>query len=170
MAYTLVVVLLVASTLVPGGTRPLAAQSRAPRAAVPRLLMAIARSDLSFGTVLAGIPSAVEVHDPRRAGLFEIQGPADGSVRVDFILPTALATTGGALLPVQFVYRDGFADFSMGRPPRGVYFDPHTPLVSTLGPNGRLFVHLGGTALPGLPQTSGIYRATIYLTVSDLGS
>jgi len=132
--------------------------------------MAIARNDLSFGTVLAGIPSVVDVHDHRRAGLFEINGPEDASVRVEFVLPASLVSAGGDELPLQFDARDGFADFSMGQPPRGTYFDPFTALVSTLGPNGKLYLRLGGTARPSRLQVGGVYRATIYLTVYDLGS
>jgi len=170
MTRELAIGLLVASALVPGGVRPLAAQARVPRVVVPTPLMAIARNDLSFGTVLAGIPAAVDVHDHRHAGLFEIEGPADASVRVEMVLPANLTSTSGDRLELRFSSTDAFADFSMGRPPRGTYFDPFTPLVSSLGPNGRLYVHLGGTALPTRLQTGGIYSATIYLTVYDLGS
>ncbi len=170
MARSLAVLLLVVSVPVPGVVRPLEAQARAPRVHVPTPLMAIARNDLSFGTVLAGIPSVVDVHDHRRAGLFEINGPADASVRVEFVLPAALVSGAGDNLAVVFGARDGFADFSMGRPPRGIYFDPFGPLVSSLGPNGKMYVHLGGSARPGHAQPGGIYRATIHLTVYDLGS
>jgi hypothetical protein len=89
---------------------------------------------------------------------------------VEFVLPTALIGAGGALLPVSFGPTDGFADFSRGRPPRGVAFNPHAPLISSLGPNGRIWVRLGGTVLPGRPQAGGAYSATIFVTVYDIST
>jgi len=145
-------------------------QGCAGRCPVVPPLLVLALNELSFGTVFPGIPSSVSVHDPRKAGLFQIQGPAGACVRVELILPSALAAAHGALLPVRFGPGDGFADFSRGRPPRGLLFDPHTPVIGGLGPNGRLYVRIGGTVLPGLPQAGGVYRATIFLTVYDLGS
>jgi hypothetical protein len=169
MTRSLAVLLLVASAPVPAVV-PALAQARSPRVVVPEPLLAIARNNLSFGTVLAGIPTVVEVHDARRAGLFEIRGPADASVRVEFVLPAVLTSFAGDQLPLQFGARDGYADHSMTRMPGGTYFDPDTPLIASLGPGGRLFVHLGGRALPAQVQVGGEYRAVIYLTVYDLGS
>jgi len=139
-----------------------------PRA-VPRPFMAIAHKDLTFGQVLPGIPEAVRPDDVKHAGLFEIQGSADGTVRVEFLLPDALVASFGALLPIEFGHGDGFADFSHGRPPRGLRFDPRTPLIATLGPNGRLLIRLGGTVTPSRDQAGGPYHAAVSITVYDLG-
>ncbi len=155
--------------MVAGAVVPLPAQGRPGRVTVPTPLVAIALSDLDFGTVLPGVPSAIDRHD-RRAALFEVRGSPDASVRIDLALPSALLSTGSATLPISFSATDGFADFSRGRPPRGTVFDPHAPLIMTLGPNGRVYVRLGGTALPARPQAGGAYHATIVLTVYDLGS
>lgn len=150
---------------------PLAAQRPRPAVAIPEIpLAAFAHNDLDFGMILPGIPSSVYVHDPRHAALFEIQGPPDAAVRIELVLPAALTTPAGATLPLSFGPQDGFADFSRGRPPRGTSFNPHAPLISTLGPNGRLWLRLGGTAVPGRPQAGGAYRATILLTLYNLGS
>jgi len=138
-----------------------------PRA-VPRPFMAIAHRDLAFGNVLPGIPERVPPHD-RHAGLFEIQGTAGGTVRVEFLLPDALRASFGAELPIGFAHGDGYADFSHGKPPRGVLFDPRTPLVMDLGPNGKLLVRLGGTVSPTRDQAGGPYHAAVSITVYDLG-
>jgi hypothetical protein len=164
----LVVAAVLAMTALPGLQNPLEAQVN--RARVPRSLLVVAHNDLTFGTVFPGVSAAVGVHDPRRAALFEIEGPADAAVRVELLLPSVLTTTGGAELPIGFGPGDGFADFSRGWPPRGSVFNPHGPLISTLGPNGRLYVRLGGRVQPALPQVGGAYRGTIYLTVYDIGS
>lgn len=162
--------MLVACAVVPLRVSPQWAQTRPARVVVPTPLHALALNDLSFGTVLPGVPSSVPVFDPRNAGLFEIRGPADASVRVEFVLPAALAAHDGALLPITFGSDEGFVDFSRGRSRHGRLFDPNSPLISTLGPNGRLFLKMGGTVMPGRPQAGGAYRATIFMTVYDLGS
>jgi len=166
MGRNLVVAVLAASVTMPWGASPLGAQARTK--VVPPLL-ANSLNELNFGTVFPGIPASVPVHDPRNAGLFEVQGPPGTSVRVEFLLPGALAASGGALLPLAFGPGDGYADFSRGRPPRGLVFDPHAPVNGVLGPNGNLFLRLGGTALPARTQPGGDYRATIFLTVYDVG-
>ena len=168
MRNALAIGLLAASAMTPTWTSPARAQSEVHRVRLP--LTALALSDLSFGTVLPGIPSSVSVFDAHHAGLFEIQGPHDASVRVDFLLPTALTSEEGATLPIVFGPGDGFADFSHGHPRRSRAFDPHRPVIGSLGRNGHLFVWLGGTVQPGRPQASGRYRATIALTVYNLGS
>ena len=165
MGTKLATVALVAATMAQTG--PAAAQDRA--AAIPdRPLVAIARRNLTFGTVFPGIPTSVPSTHPRDAGEFEIQGNAGGAVRVEFLLPTALVTPGGATLPIAFSVTDGSYDFSRG-PPRRSPFNPHGPLVATLGPNGKLHVFLGGTVSPVPGQTSGTYVATISVTVFNLG-
>ena len=170
MTRSLAVLLLLASAPVPAAVPPLGAQARTPRVVPePEPLMAIARNNLSFGTVLAGIPSIVEVHDAR-AGLFEIRGPADASVRVEFLLPAPLTSFAGDRLPIAFGPRDGYAAYILTRLPGGTYFDPDTPLIASLSSGGRLFVYLGGQALPARVQVGGEYRAVIYLTVYNLGS
>ncbi|MDH4044042.1 MAG: hypothetical protein OEY20_03010 [Gemmatimonadota bacterium] len=136
----------------------------------PGPFMAIARRDLRFGDVLPGIPETVRPGDLQSAGQFEIHGVPEGMVRIEFLLPDALVSAYGAVLPLEFGPSDGYADFSRGRPPRGLIFDPRTPLVAILGPNGRLTVRLGGTVLPARDQAGGKYVATIALTVFDLGS
>jgi hypothetical protein len=170
MGSKLAIAMLAASVLVPARALPLAAQARPPRVLVVPPLLAIALNDLTFGSVLPGIPSAVSPLDVHRAGQFEVTGPAGASVRVEFVLPSALTADGGARLPISFGAGDGLADFSREHLPHGIVFDPHAPVIGTLSADGRLFLRLGATALPGRPQAGGTYRATISLTVYDLGS
>jgi hypothetical protein len=133
-------------------------------------LLALSVSNLTFGTVLPGIPSRVTVRDERHAGAFEVQGPDGATVRLEFILPAALDGERGAQLPISFGHGDGWVDFSHGYPRRGHYFDPHGPVIATLGPNGRLLVRLGGTVSPARLQAGGSYVATIAITVYSLGN
>ena len=167
MGSKLAIAMLTASMLAPAWASPLQAQRRAVPVMVVPPLTALALSDLSFSTVLPGIPSTVSVLDPLHAGLFEIQGPASASVRVELVLPTAMVSDGGgALLPISFGHGDGSAVFGG----HSLQFDPHAPVIAALGSDGRMFIRLGGTVLPGRPQAGGTYRATISLTVFNLGS
>ena len=129
-------------------------------------LTALAISDLRFGTVLPGVPTTISVNDPHHAGQFEITGPANASVRVDLVLPAAMVSEGGALMPISFGHGDGLATFGC----HSLQFNPHAPVIASLGADGHLFIRLGGTAQPTLTQAGGSYSATISLTVYNLGS
>jgi hypothetical protein len=166
MGSKLALAVLTASMLAPAWALPLKAQRRPASLIVVPPLTALALNDLTFGSVLPGIPSVVSVHDAYHAGLFEIQGPAGASVRVELVLPVALISDEGVALAVSFGHADGSAEFGGHSLP----FDPHAPVIAALGSDGRLFIRLGGTALPGRPQAGGSYRATISLTVFNLGS
>jgi hypothetical protein len=116
-----------------------------------------------------GIPSTVLTTDVRGAGLFEINGSQHEAVRVEFLLPESLNSDDGHELPISFGPGDGAAATDMGRF-HGVGFDPRQPLIATLGANGKLYIRLGGTVRPGHRQAAGTYRATVYLSVFDIGS
>jgi len=152
-----------------GDICPATAQNNASVHYVPRPLVVIARRDLRFGTVVRGVQSTVLTSDVRYAGLFEINGAKHEAVRVEFILPTSLTSGDGHELPVSFGSSDGAAATDMGRF-HGVPFDPRQPLIATLGANGKLYIRLGGTAFAAYGQAPGTYRATIFLSVFDLGS
>ena len=150
-----------------GEATALAAQvARRPHVVVVPPLTAVAVSNLTFGTVLPGIPVRVGATDPAHAGQFEIQGPPTASVRVELTLPAALVSGGGATLPLSFGASDALAVVGG----HTVMFDPHTPLVAALGADGRLELYLGGEALPAVPQAGGSYHGTIALAVYALGS
>jgi len=158
-----------AAVLVSGtlAAAPLGAQGRRT-IVVPQPLVVVAHRDLTFGNVLPGIPTAIDARDVVHAALFEIQGPEDAAVRVEFVLPTALTASGSGVLPIAFSANDGNAAHTLT--PSASGFSPHLPLISTLGTGGRIYVRLGGTVQPGLPQVGGAYTATIYLTVYDIST
>jgi hypothetical protein len=166
---SLTVLLAVSVIVVP---RSAGAQNRPP---VPDALVVLAHRDLRFGQVLPGIPKHVAVFPPpgrgglslRRAGVFEIRGADHTSVRLDFMLPPEMVSDDFThTLPLSF----GAGDAVVAKGARPIPFDPNGPVVGTLGVLGQLWVVLGGTALPAQQQPGGTYRATIILTVSQLGS
>jgi len=154
--------------LTTGAATARAAAQVVPDAVKTRPFTVIAHRDLTFGEVLPGIAETILSSDPGHHGLFEIQGTPGSPVRVEFVLPFALRSPAGAELPMGFDQGDGQADFNKARF-KGTYFDPRAPLVSELGPNGKLWVRLGGTVYPTRDQAGGAYAATISITVFDLG-
>lgn len=140
----------------------------APAARVPRTLTAMALRDLRFGTLLPGIPMSVLYDDVQRAGLFEVRGEKSVTVRIELTLPPSMTTSSGYELPLIFGPGDGAFAYDRGRP-HGMPFDPGAPLVAILGASGKLYIRLGGTALPDRLQATGEYSGTISLTVYDVG-
>jgi hypothetical protein len=105
----------------------------------------------------------------RAAGRFEIRGASDTEVQIDLTLPLAMTDGGTAELPLSFGSNDG----AYGLHPQGAgaqAFDPQLPLTATFDKRGKLYVFLGGTALPTGAQPAGSYAAAISLTVSYTGN
>ncbi len=126
------------------------------------------RQDLTFGTVLRGVPTAVGPF-ARSAGRWEIRGGSLTEVRIDLVLPVALLSASGAELPLSFGSADGASStHPQGRDARA--FDPQLPLITRFDQRGKLYIFLGGTVLPGAAQPAGEYAATISLTVSYTGN
>ncbi len=132
-----------------------------------RPISVFGRQTLNFGTVLPGVPTTISRSDALNAGEFEIRGQKNAQVQVDLTLPAAM-TSGAQSLPLQFGPGDGgYSQF--GTIAAADVFDPRVQLVTTLSSNGRLYVYLGGTALPGPQQGAGTYTGTIVLTVAYTG-
>lgn len=127
------------------------------------------RQDLTFGLLLPGVPVQVSPLDGANAGQFEIRGRRNTEIRVDLTLPAAMVSGRGATVPLQFAANDGGVS---PRPSQVAIrsFDPRVPLLVRLPGNGRMYLFLGGTALPGPQQEAGNYRASITLTVAYTGN
>lgn len=149
--------LLMSATL---GATALAAQAPAT---------ALERQDLTFGVVLPGMATSISPLDPVNAGRYEIRGAKNTEVRIDFQLPTALVASDGTPMPLVISAGDGgYATQPNVRAQQA--FDPNVPLIVSLGKSGRLYLWLGGTALPTSTQPSGDYSATITVTVAYTGA
>lgn len=141
---------------------PAAAQGRG------RPLMTFGRQDLTFGALLPGVPTTVSRFDGLNAGQFELRGQRSAEVQVSLNLPGAMLS-GGAGIPLDF----GPADGGFSPDPdvtTSQTFDPRVPLVTTMATNGKLYLWLGGTALPGAQQAAGTYAAAITVTVAYTGN
>lgn len=148
---------------------PAAAQRQRRVPEIPDPLRVVALQALEFPNVLPGIPRKIPLTDSRHIGVFEIRGPSGAAIRADFILPLVLTGDLGAVLPLQFGAGDAMATQTRNVL-TGLPFDPHGPMISSLSGLGRLYLHLGGTALPNLPQAGGLYHGTITIIIADIGS
>ena len=139
---------------------PAAAFAQRPIATVPG-----AFRDLDFGTVLPGVPEVVTPSDPR-AGQWVFKGPPGAAVTITFTsLPTFL-DNGGQTLAVAF--GSAVAAWNTVNDPSGAQtFDPAVGATALIGrPPSRIYVWLGGTALPAPAQAPGTYESTYTVDVS----
>ena len=123
--------------------------------------------DLAFGMLFPGVPFHITRSDALRSGQFQVTGAKNTSVQVTFTLPPAMLV-GSRTVPMQFGSADG--GFSMQSTiGSATSFDPRVPLVTTLSGQGRLYLFLGGTALPGVQQSAGSYVAPVTVSVCYVG-
>jgi len=125
--------------------------------------------DLTFGTVLPGVPTVVARTDAARAGRLGIRGTRRAEVAVDFVLPAAMTGGAGASMPLVFGANDG-GQSTNNNIAAATPFDPRATLVTRLGNSGRLYIFLGGTVQPTSQQRSGTYAATIAMNVAYTGN
>jgi hypothetical protein len=124
---------------------------------------------LSFGNLLAGVPSTVQRNDPLNAGQLEVSGAKNSDLLISFILPGAMSGPAGASIPLSF--GPGSAGYSLTRSINDqIGFDPTVPTLITLPSNGKAGVFLGGTATPPPSAAAGSYAGEIVLTVSYIGN
>lgn len=141
--------------------------SAVPTAAAGQLMVNGVRN-LTFGTVIPGVPTTVVRTDMTNTGRFDISGSPLGHVQLTFTLPTHMAGPLGATMPVSFGGgAAGYSWFPSALLMTG--FDPTTPFTSYLGFSGRAYVFLGGTASPAPTQRGGSYAGQITLTVAFVG-
>lgn len=122
--------------------------------------------NLTFGTVLPGVPRVVSRTDPANSGQFDIKVPKS-PVLLTFVLPLSMTGPAGAVMPLTFGASDGGYSQTMSIGSQ-VGFDPKQPYTANVPNNGRASVFLGATANPAANQRAGAYTATVILTVTVL--
>ena len=118
--------------------------------------------DLTFGTVIPGVPTTVLQNDAVRAGQFRISGVLVRNVTITFTLPTVMTRIGApaATMPLTFLNNSaGFTTVFQGNTP----FNPNTPYNETVVLNAT--ITLGGRVTPSPTQLGGNYTANIVMTV-----
>jgi hypothetical protein len=123
--------------------------------------------NLSFGTVFPGISVSVITTDPT-SGHFRVLGGSGAEVQLTFpALPTQLSDGNGNTMTVGFLVTENPTDAAGV----GTFCDTSTGCTANLdATTGQLHVYVGGTVVPGDPQTSGNYSATVTLNAAYTGN
>ena len=137
----------------------------APLAAQGRPLTVSRVRDLTFGTVLPGVPRVILRTDPTNSGQFDLVGAKSNQVLLTFALPLVMTGPAPATLPLTFGGSDAGYSSTQAIGSQ-VAFDPNQPFLATLNKNGRGSVFIGGTAQPSTSQRAGPYTGTLALTVA----
>ena len=123
--------------------------------------------DLAFGGVIPGVVSVVSPLDPVKSGTFEIMANLGTRLRLDFTLPTRLVSAGGAQMTVNFANGDAILlETAPGSVPNTQNPKSMKPYTMTNG--NRLILYLGGNVSPTGGQATGVYTASVLLTVTIL--
>ena len=134
-----------------------------------RPLQVTGQNQLTFATVFPGVPEIVSFADAVNAGVFQVRGQNNTEVALTFTLPAALMAAGGRSLPLQFGPNDGGWN-TQNNLATARAFDPRVVLTVRLSQQGRLFLWLGGTALPTATQAAGDYAGTVTLSAAYTGN
>mgnify|MGYP001439323239 CR=1 FL=1 len=119
--------------------------------------------NLTFGTVVPGVPTIVAPSDAVRSGQFQITGAVFRNVTISFTLPTVMNRIGipAATMPISFLNNSALITglFASAQP-----FDPNTPQTFFLW-FGAYQIALGGRVAPSPTQLGGSYSANVVITV-----
>jgi hypothetical protein len=126
-------------------------------------------NQLTFASVFPGVPEFVSRTDAVNAGAFQVRGQNTAEVAFTFTLPAALTAAGGKSLRLQFGANDGGWN-TQNDLATAKAFDPRVTLTVRTSQQGRLFLWLGGTALPSATQAAGSYTGTVTLSAAYTGN
>jgi hypothetical protein len=128
---------------------------------------AVGSRDLAFGPVIPGVVTRVTPTDPVRSGIFDITASRGTRLRLDFTLPTVLTSPSGAQMTVTFANGDAILlETGPGAAPNSQ--NPKSMKPYTMNAGNRLLIYLGGNVTPTGNQASGVYTASVLLTVTIL--
>jgi hypothetical protein len=128
---------------------------------------AVGTRDLAFGAVIPGVVTTVAPTDPVKSGVFTITAPVGTRLRLDFTLPGQLVRAGGGQMTVNFANGSTILqETGPGSVPNSQNPKSMKPYTMTNGP--QLKVYLGGNVSPTAAQATGLYTATVMLTVTIL--
>ncbi len=123
--------------------------------------------NLSFGSLLPGVPSTVDALNLARSAQIEVKSLQGATFEIRFTLPTAL-TGAGTTLPLAFSSSSAGVSASSS-PSALVRFDPNYAARFTFTSTNKVTFFLGGQARPTGVQSVGAYSAPIVVTITNLG-
>lgn len=128
---------------------------------------AVGTRDLAFGAVIPGVTTVVSPMDPVKSGIFDITANQGTRLRLDFTLPTRLIGPGGAQMTINFANGDAILlETAPGSTPNSQ--NPKSMKPYTMTGGNRLMLYLGGNVAPTGGQATGVYTASVMLTVTIL--
>ena len=128
---------------------------------------AVGTRNLAFGAVIPGVTMVVAPTDPVKSGVYTITANQGTRLRLDFVLPTQLVRAGGGQMTVNFANGDAILlETAPGSVPNNQNPKSMKPYTMTNG--NQLKIYLGGNVSPAGGQATGLYTATVMLTVTIL--
>lgn len=124
---------------------------------------ALALSDLTFTTVIAGVTQTVRPSDPTAAQFQITPGKGMRTLQLVFSLPSALSGPGS--MPIVFDATSGIWSRN-SHISGGTTFDPRAGISVPSDGMSSLYVWIGGTVQPPPTQAGGNYTGTITITVT----
>ena len=126
---------------------------------------AVGTRDLAFGAVIPGVITTVAPTDPVKSGVYTITANLGTRLRLDFTLPTRLVNAGGAQMTINFANGDAILlETAPGSVPNNQ--NPKSMKPYTMMYGNQLKLYLGGNVSPIGGQATGVYTATVMLTVT----
>jgi hypothetical protein len=128
---------------------------------------AVGTRDLAFGSIIPGVMTTVTPSDPVKSGVYTVTAPVGTRLRLDFTLPTQLSRAGGGQMTINFP--NGYCillETAPGSVPNNQ--NPKSMKPYTMMNGNQLKVYLGGDVTPTAGQATGLYTATVMLTVTIL--
>lgn len=126
-------------------------------------------NDLTFGSILGGVPKKIDKATAGPAAEFLVTGIAGTDVTIEFTLPTYM-NDGTYNMQMIFTNTDCAMD-SSGSPdqtsPDYDNLDPWDVINYTIGAGG-IAVWLGGKVVPRLLQDPGSYTADVVITITEV--
>lgn len=138
----------------------------APRAGGQTLIVRPIQN-LSFGFLLAGVPTTIDALQLARSGQIEVSAAIGTSFEIRFTLPTTMSGAG-TTLPLAFGTSSAGAAPS-STPASVIRFNPAQAARFQLVTTTRATFFLGGQAVPRAGQPVGAYAAPIIITITNLG-
>ena len=123
--------------------------------------------NLSFGSLLPGVPTTIDALDLARSAQIEVKSLQGALFEIRFTLPSAL-TGAGALLPLAFSSNSAGVSASSA-PSTLVRFDPNYAARFVFLTTNKVTFFLGGQARPTGRQPIGTYSAPVVVTITNLG-
>lgn len=170
-------VVVVCSVMLAGRARAQATGTVGVTARVAGALSVATQDELAFGTFTAPFAarrvSFTDNSAVGRRGRFTIRSEGDTELMMELTVPDALRNGSVALPLTDWGMRVNTVDADVGGVDTALVPGVNRTslrMPGASGTNSMLYIRLGATALPGGSQASGIYNATVQVSLNFVGA